>query len=148
MSQSPLASLAAEYASVRRERKILQEQMDALEARETELQRSILITMASAGTSSTRIDGVGRLVVKTKTRYEIADKDKLALALLQAMVENAEQGRAMSDGLLLQQRVAARNFEERAENLGVDEAGMDAYAAAAGLRRVIEPSLTFTKETA
>ena len=46
----------------------------------------------------------------------------------------------------LQQRVAARNFEERAERAGLEGEAFDNYIVSCGLRRVAEPSLNFTKE--
>ena len=138
--------MASELSTIRAEKKALQDKLDDIVAQEKELERSILLELTAAGSSSMKLDGVGRLVVKEKVRYEIADKEALAYAVLRGMVENAEQGFALSDGLLLQQRVAARNFEERAERAGFEGEALANYITSCGLRRVAEPSLTFTKE--
>ena len=135
--------MASELSEIRAKKKALQDNLTDIMEQEKELERSILLELAAAGSSSMKIAGVGRLVVKEKVRYEIADKEALAYAVLRGMVENAEQGFALSDGLLLQQRVAARNFEERAERAGL---AFDNYIVSCGLRRVAEPSLNFTKE--
>ena len=141
-----IRNMASELSEIRAKKQSLQDSLADIMEQEKELERSILLELAAAGSSSMKIDGVGRLVVKEKVRYEIADKEALAYAVLRGMVENAEQGFALSDGLLLQQRVAARNFEERAERAGLEGEAFDNYIVSCGLRRVAEPSLNFTKE--
>lgn len=143
MNNSNLMDMARELADLKARISALNEDLKALKDREADLKRSVLIEMGPA--KSVNLEGVGRLVRKNNTRYEIRDIEALAMAMLKVMVANGKAGRPLSDGLLLQQRVSARNLEEVMDAEGLDEASEEAYINGAGLARVIEQSLSFTK---
>lgn len=143
MNNSNLMDMARELADLKARISALNEDLKALKDREADLKRSVLIEMGPA--KSVNLEGVGRLVRKNNTRYEIRDIEALAMAMLKVMVANGKAGRPLSDGLLLQQRVSARNLEEVMDAEGLDEASEEAYINGAGLARVTEQSLSFTK---
>lgn len=140
---SELSSMAGQLAEVQQQLARVREVEKALKAREEELRRNILLGMGTA--KSLNLEGVGRLVRRDKTRYEIRNIEALSLAMLMRMVDNGKNGRPLADGLLLQQRVAARNLEEVLSMQGLDPEQEEAYIQRAGLAKVVEPALTFTK---
>lgn len=136
-----LPQLADELSSVRKERLALERKAEELKKREDELQHRIIFEMTANGMKSANFENVGRLVIKDAVRYEVADIEVLARSMLERMVKNHQEGRPLSDGLLLQQRVAKRNVEELTELSGCDP---EKYAEQLGMRRVVMDSLTFT----
>lgn len=121
----------------------LNQQLKELKDKEDALRRSILLEMG--GAKSVNLDGIARITRKDRTHYEIRNGEALAYAMLERMVANAKEGFPLAEGVLLQQRVAARALEEIMDNLGLDDAGQEAYLAKAGLAKVVEPTLSVTK---
>lgn len=140
---SSLMDMARELAELKSRITALNEELKGLKETEQDLKRSIILEMGPA--KSVNLEGVGRLVRKNSTRYEIRDIEALAMTMLKVMVANGKAGRPLSDGLLLQQRVAARNLEEVMDAEGLDETTEEAYINGAGLARITEQSLSFTK---
>lgn len=101
------------YKSVVAERKRLEQEAKTLkEMQEAPLKEQILQYLFEHGIQSVHFPEVGRIVKVTKTHYEIQDKELYAHAVLQSLVEAAEEGRPLSDGLLAQFRVAKDVFAD------------------------------------
>lgn len=142
-SISNIAVLAGQLAALKTQISDLNAQLKDLKETESQLKAQILLEMGPAKTVN--LDGLGRLTRRDTTRYEIRDIELVAQAMLRIMVENARAGRPLSDGLLLQQRTSARNIEDVMDAAGIEGDAEEAYIAKAGLARVSEPVLSFTK---
>ena len=59
-----IRNMASELSEIRAKKKALQDKLNDITEQEKELERSILLELAAAGSSSMKIDCVGRLVVK------------------------------------------------------------------------------------
>lgn len=107
---------------------------------EEPLRVQILQVMAAQGLKSANVEGLGRVVCKESHHYEIMDIESLAYQTFKLMVKAAEDGRPLSDGLLLQRRVHRENLDAVIEAAG----GMD-KAAEFGVRNVTKTDLSYTK---
>lgn len=142
-SISSIAAMAGRLADLKAQISDLNEQLKNLKDEEHQLKAQILLEMGAAKTVN--LDGIGRLTRKNSTRYEIRDIELVAQAMLRIMVENGRAGRPLSDGLLLQQRTSARNIEDIMDAAGLEGDAEEAYITQAGLARVTEQTLSFTK---
>lgn len=123
-------------------REKLEAQAKLLKEKEDELKASLINEMSAQGMPSVKFDGLGRFVVKQVASYAISDIDKFSMAMLARMVDNANHGRPLFDGLMLQKRPAKGVIEELMEAGYMkqdDLAGM-------GLEQTERMDLTFTRQ--
>lgn len=133
-----LHSLVSRYAQVRAERLELERKAKELaQGEEAELRKAILLEMSAQGFKSVNIEGVGRVVNKETSHYEIGDIELLARTMFETMLAAAREGRPFSDGLLLQKRIS----REGIENLTEQGAALDTM----GVSRVTRQDLSITK---
>lgn len=133
---------AEHYAAIRVEREAVAAKLKELQEQEEEAKQVLLTEMSSQQMPSVKFDGLGRFVVKTAVRYDIADINLVARAMLQRMVDNGKHGRPLADGLILQKRTAKTVIEEllEADIIKKDDlAGM-------GLAQAERMDLTFTRQ--
>lgn len=144
--QKTLPDLIAEYAKVKAERMSFEKKAAELKRdMEEPLKQLILMEMASSGVKSVNIDGIGSVAAKTSDHYEITDMEKLAYFMLQQMVKCAQEGRPLSDGVLLQARVSRAVIEEYlGDSINMAEAD-DAALAPFGVKLVSKPDLSVTR---
>lgn len=140
---SSLRSLVEELLALKGQISDLSDKLKDLKAQEESLKTSILYQME--GSKSMNLDGLAKIVRKEKTHYEIRDREALAHAILRLMVEQGQQGKPLSEALLLQQRVSSRVLEEHLEAMGLDETAETGYLESSGLARVTEPTLSITR---
>ena len=140
---SSLRNLVEELLALKAQISDLSDTLKDLKAQEESLKTSILYQME--GSKSMNLDGLAKIVRKEKTHYEIRDREALARAILRLMVEQGQQGKPLSEALLLQQRVSSRVLEEHLEAMGLDEATETGYLESSGLARVTEPTLSITR---
>lgn len=107
---------------------------------EEPLRVQILQVMAAQGLKSANVEGLGRVVCKESRHYEITDIESLAYQTFKLMVKAAEEGRPLSDGLLLQRRVHRENLDAM-----IEAAGGMGKAAEFGVRSVTKTDLSYTK---
>lgn len=107
---------------------------------EEPLRVQILQVMAAQGLKSANVEGLGRVVCKESHHYEIMDIEGLAYQMFKSMVKAAEEGRPLSDGLLLQRRVHRENLDAM-----IEAAGGMGKAAEFGVRNVTKTDLSYTK---
>ncbi|MBD5585287.1 MAG: hypothetical protein HDQ88_09415 [Clostridia bacterium] len=98
--------------------------------------------MASQQMPSVKFEKIGRFVLKPNVRYDIADIDLFARAMLAQMVDNGKHGRPLSDGLMVQKRTAKTVIEEMADVFQWGEKDFQAR----GLTPVEKMDMTFTRE--
>lgn len=133
-----LHSLVSRYAQVRAERLELERKAKEIaQGEEAELRKTILLEMSAQGFKSVNIEGIGRVVNKETSHYEIGDIELFARTMFETMLAAAREGRPFSDGLLLQKRIS----REGIENLTEQGAALDAM----GVSRVIRQDLSITK---
>ena len=102
-----LPALISRYIDARRRRLELEAQAQEIAAgEERPLQEQILALMAADGVSSLKLDGIGRVVRRSKGHYEIRDTEKLARVMLKNMCVAVQNGRPITDAMLLQRRVS------------------------------------------
>lgn len=144
---SSLNELVAEYVEVKAKRLKLEKDAEEIKkGREGELSALILQVMAAQGLKSANVEGLGRVVCKETSHYEITDMESLAFAMFKVMVDAAQKGRPMSDGLLLQRRVHKDNLDSFLESiiLPTDAEGQPSMAHL-GVKKAIRTDLSFTK---
>lgn len=107
---------------------------------EEPLRVQILQVMAAQGLKSANVEGLGRVVCKESRHYEITDIESLAYQTFKLMVKAAEEGRPLSDGLLLQRRVHRENLDAM-----IEAAGGMGKATEFGVRSVTKTDLSYTK---
>lgn len=93
--------------------------------------------MSAEGLKSANVTGLGRVVSKETSHYEIVNIDQLAVQMFQAMLDAAKEGRPLADGFLLQRRVNRENLEQYIED--------EADTAKFGVKKVTKNDLSFTK---
>lgn len=140
--QTNLVTLAQRYAEIRAKREQLDAAVRELKAAEDEAKARLISEMDVQKIPSARFDGIGRVVLRQTTRFEISDIDLFARAMLQQMVDNAKNGRRLSDGLMLQRRPAKTVIEELASDGGWNNA--EEYARR-GLAVTENMDITFTR---
>lgn len=144
LSNTPtLASMVKSYAEIRAQREKLEAAAKALKEKEDEAKARLISEMDVQKIPSARFDGVGRVVLRQVRRYEISDIELFARAMLKQMVDNAKNGRRLSDGLMLQKRPAKLTIEELA---AMESWDADTAYAERGLTVADSMDLTFTKE--
>lgn len=135
-----LRELVAEYADLRTKRMELEHQAEEIKrGRESELKNLILLEMSGQGLKTANFDNIGRVTQRNKNYYEIQDTEKLARALVQSMVNAAQEGRPFSDGLFLQKRISSEMLETLLANAG--NPALETY----GLAQVSRPELSITR---
>lgn len=135
-----LKEMVEEYADLRTKRMELEKQAEEIKkGRESELKNLILLEMSSAGLKTANFEGLGRITSRNKSYYEVQDPEKLAYALLAAMVGAGNEGRPLSDALFLQRRVSSEVFETLLES---SNAPMEQY----GIAQVTRQELSLTKK--
>lgn len=133
-----LTSLASRYVRVRAERLELERKAKEIaQGEEAELRKRILLEMSAQGFKSINIEGIGRIVNKETSHYEIGDIERLARTMFETMLAAAREGRPFSDGLLLQKRIS----REGIENLTEQGTALDAM----GVSKVTRQDLSVTK---
>lgn len=136
-----LKEMVKEYADLRTRRQELEKQADEIKnGREQELKNQILLEMSGQGLKTANFEGLGRVTARNKSHYEIQDQEKLAYAILQAIVNAGNAGRPLSDGLFLQKRISSEMFEtlmEENQNMP-----METY----GVAQVTRQELSLTKK--
>lgn len=138
-----LATLVKSYAEIRAQREKLEAQAKELREKEDEAKARLISEMDVQKIPSARFDGIGRVVLRQTRRYEISDIELFARAMLKQFVDNAKNGRRLSDGLMLQKRPAKLTIEEMAVNESWDA---DTAFAERGLAVTDSLDLTFTKD--
>lgn len=138
---SSLNELVSEYVKVRAQRMSLEKEAEAIR-KDTEepLKAQILQVMSAQGLKSANVEGLGRVVCKETSHYEILDMEALAFQMLKVMVEAAQAGRPVSDGLLLQRRVHRENLDTM-----LDGNADEGYLASLGVKKATKTELSFTK---
>lgn len=143
MSNS-LMDLAAQYVSARQERLALEKQAKEIQTgREKDLKELLLLEMSSSGLTSANIKGVGKVVCRVSSHYEITDIETLALTMFKKMLECGQQGRPLSDALLLQARVHRENLETHVGDH--DDSVMEQILASYGVKKASKIDLAVTK---
>ena len=140
-SSVPLVSLVERYAELRAQREKLEAAAKEIRAAEDEAKARLISEMDVQKIPSAKFDGIGRGVLRQNKRYEIADIELFARAMLQRMVDNAKSGKGLSDGLMLQRRPAKTVIEELSEAYS----WTDKELAAQGLSSVENMDITFTR---
>lgn len=138
---SNLNELVSKFVVVRAQRMALEKDAEAIK-KDTEepLKAQILQVMAVQGLKSANVEGLGRVVCKETSHYEIHNIEALAFQMLKVMVEAAQAGRPVSDGLLLQRRVHRENLDTL-----LDGNADEAYLASLGVKKAVRTDLSFTK---
>lgn len=136
-----LADLANAFADARAQREKIEALAKEAKAKEEQLKESLISEMAAQQIPSVKFDKVGRFVLKPSVRYDIADINLVARAMLAQMVDNGKNGRPLSDGLILQKRTAKTVIEEMADALSWGEKDF----AERGLTPVEKMDMTFTR---
>lgn len=95
-----------------------------MKKQEDTLKTQILNEMSAAGMKSVNIDGVCKAASRVTKVYEVEDLEKFAYHVMKAMVEAANDGRPLSEGLLTwtrphRERVEAYIGEGSMENTGL-----------------------------
>lgn len=107
-----ITDLVESYIEVRTRRQELEAKAnDIKNGEEQELKTLILAEMAAQGMKSVHLEGVGRVTSRVSYHYEIKDMEKLSKCMFKAMATAIENGRPVSDGLLLQRRVSKEALE-------------------------------------
>lgn len=141
-SATPLVSLVKRYAELREQREKLEAAAKDIKAAEDEAKARLISEMDVQKMPSAKFEGIGRVVLRQNRRYEIADIELFARAMLQQMVDNAQNGRRLSDGLMLQKRPAKTIIDELAANGSWDA---DTAFAQRGLAVAENMDITFTR---
>ena len=141
-TQSSIRPLAESYTKLREMREKLEAQAKLLKEKENEAKALLIQEMSAQQMPSVKLDGLGRFVMKSVAAYDISDIELLSRAMLARMVDNGQHGRPLSDGLLLQKRVAKGVIEELMEAGYLDASTL----AASGLEQTERMDLTFTKQ--
>lgn len=140
---TPLVSLVQRYAELRTQREKLESAAKDIKAVEDEAKARLISEMDVQKIPSAKFAGIGRVVLRQKKQYEIADIELFTRAMLQQIVDNAEHGRRLSDGLMLQKRPAKTVIDELAEvGSWTDEKAFSDR----GLSMSETLDITFTKE--
>jgi hypothetical protein len=140
-----ITEIAAEYAKVRNQRRELEEvAADLKQSVEDPLRMELLVLLQSEGLQSVKLAGGGSVVRTTKSHYEILDAEKLCLTMFTNMGTLLQNGRPLTDALLVERRVAKTNVREF---LGLDkEDPIPAdIVAGMGLKYVEENDITLRK---
>lgn len=138
---TPLVSLVERYAELRAQREKLEAEAKEIKAAEDEAKARLISEMDVQKIPSAKFDGIGRVVLRQTRRYEISDIELFARAMLKQMVDNAHNGRRLSDGLMLQKRPAKTIIDELASN----ESWADSAYGERGLAVAENMDITFTK---
>lgn len=141
-STIPLVSLVERFAELRAQREKLEAAAKEIKAAEDEAKARLISEMDVQKIPSAKFDGIGRVVLRQNKRYEIADIDLFARAMLQRMVDNAQSGRRLSDGLMLQKRPAKTIIDELAANESWDD---ETAFTKRGLSVAENMDITFTR---
>lgn len=139
---TPLVSLVKRFAELRAQREKLEAAAKEIKAAEDEAKARLISEMDIQKIPSARFEGIGRVVLRPTKRYEIQDIELFARAMLQQMVDNAQNGRRLSDGLMLQKRPAKTIIDELALNGNWDA---ETAFAERGLAVSENMDITFTK---
>lgn len=139
---TPLVSLVERFAELRAQREKLEAAAKEVKAAEDEAKARLISEMDVQKIPSAKFEGIGRVVLRQNRRYEIQDIELFARAMLQQMVDNAQNGRRLSDGLMLQKRPAKTIIDELAANENWDA---DTAFAARGLAVAENMDITFTR---
>lgn len=134
--------LAKAYAEARAKREALDKEAKEARAIEDELKAQLISEMSAGQMPSVKFDGLGRFVIKPVVRYDIADIDRLMETQMRLMIDNLENDRPISDGLLLQKRTAKGVIDELKENYSWTEQDL----ATRGLAETANFDLTFTRQ--
>lgn len=100
--------------------------------------------MSASGLKSANIKGVGKVVCRESSHYEITDIEALALAMFRKMVECGQQGRPLSDALLLQARIHRDNLETHVGE-AEDDAELERMLSSYGVKKASKLDLAVTK---
>lgn len=136
-----LNELVGAYVEARNQRLELEKEAEGIK-KDTEepLKAQILQVMAVQGLKSANVEGLGRVVCKETSHYEIQNIEALAFQMLKVMVEAAQAGRPVSDGLLLQRRVHRENLDTMLDG-NTDEV----YLTSLGVKKATKTELSFQK---
>ncbi len=140
-----LKELAQKYSEVRQLKAGIEAELKDIQKIEASLKVSIINTMTSSGFKTANLEGVGRLTLKSKTHYEIADSAKYIALVLSGLLDSLESGYPLDDCPLFQMRVSASNLEDFVARKSLDGDALEAYLQSNGLRRVEEPTISFTQ---
>lgn len=141
-STTLMVSLVERYAELRAQREKLEAAAKEIKAAEDEAKTRLISEMDVQKIPSAKFEGIGRVVLRQNKRYEISDIELFAKAMLQRMVDNAQNGRRLSDGLMLQKRPAKTIIDELAANESWDA---ETAFAQRGLAVSENLDITFTK---
>lgn len=140
---STLNYLVRQFVEVRARRFLLEKEAQELKANvEDDLKARILQIMAAQGLKSANVEGLGRVVSKENSHFEIMDMEALALQMFKNFVTAAQSGRPLTDALLLQRRVHAENLSNFIEMEGQP---CESFLTSLGVRKVVKNDLSFTK---
>lgn len=142
-SSTQLISLVQRYAEIRAQREKLEAAAKELKAAEDEAKARLISEMDVQKIPSAKFAGIGRVVLRQKKQFEITDIELFTRAMLARIVDNAEHGRPLSDGLMLQRRPAKTVIEELADVGNWDN---DKAYAERGLAVNESMDITFTKD--
>lgn len=142
LSATPLVSLVERYAELRAQREKLEAAAKEIKVAEDEAKARLISEMDVQKIPSARFEGIGRVVLRQNRRYEIQDIELFARAMLKQMVDNAQNGRRLSDGLMLQKRPAKTIIDELAANESWDA---ETAFAQRGLTVAENMDITFTR---
>lgn len=124
--EQQLKNIVEKYKEVVAQRKELEEQAKKLKAEiEEPLKNTILQYMADHDVQSIHYPSVGRVVRTVKSHYEIKDKEQFALTILRALVAAGQDGRPLSDGMIVQYRVSKDVFTSYCEHSNNNNTGVE-----------------------
>lgn len=122
----------------------MEKQAKSMKEIEDNLTDRLLMELAAQNLKSLNIEGVARVAVKDTYHVEIADINKLSLAMFKQMLTAVQNGRSISDALLLQQRVSKSQVEDMLTAAYPDGIPEGAYYDM-GLLRVEDRTISITK---
>ena len=139
-----LKKLLMELTTIRDQRKNLEDKAKALKIEEERISDEMLILMSALGLKSANFPGVGKLHMREKVRYEIADYELVLRFMLIELVSAAREGRPWSDAQLFQKRLNETAIRSRLEEIQGSYKKED-YLGAIGVREYVKAEIALTK---
>lgn len=138
-----LKKLLMELTTIRDQRKNLEDKAKALKIEEERISDEMLILMSALGLKSANFPGVGKLHMREKVRYEIADYDLVMRHMLVELVSAGRDGRPWSDAQLFQKRLNETAIRARFE--GIPDSKKEEYLESIGVREYVKAEIALTK---
>lgn len=139
-----LNELAKMFVDVRTKRLALEKEANEIKnGAEKLLRYSLLMMLEANGVKSVHVENIGRIVRTEKNFYSIADLEKFAYRMFKSMQKAQEEGRPLSNALLLQKRVHKEALESHMDTLDIEE--KDKLAELFGINYITVNDISFTQ---